>query len=425
MMEAKTLKNGMRVHLVPFEGTEATTVLILTKVGSRYEYKEINGAAHFIEHLMFKGTEKRPSTLDISRELDAVGAEFNAYTGKDLTGYYIKIDGKHEKLAIDLLHDMLFHSVYDSEEMDRERKVIKEEINMYTDNPIMHVEELLEEQMFEGNTLSWNIAGTHQTMDEMTRENVIAFRDAHYIPERMVIAVAGKVDEQTMNWLEETFGSVATKGNEPEGFEAFSHPEARERSANIQFKDTQQIQVMLGFPAYKMDDEKYPAAKLLAIILGGTMSSRLFVQVRERKGLAYMVRASLSPYEDSGLLTIQSGLDQSRLPLAMETILGELEKMKTEGVTADELREAKDHLYGKSMLKLEDSSDRAEWFARQELFLNEAKTPEEWIAKYADVTQADVKDVAEEIFDEARMGIAAIGPYKSGEEFLAVSGLKK
>jgi len=187
------LNNGMRVHLTPVAGTQAVTVLVLTKVGSRYETPALSGASHFIEHLMFKGTKKRPTTLDISRTLDSVGAQYNAYTNKHETGYYIKIDAKHTHLAVDVLHDMLFHSHFDAKELDRERGVIIEEINMYQDSPMRHVEELLEAIVFEGNTLGWEIAGSHKTMREMKRDEILAFRDQHYIPSRMVISVAGKI----------------------------------------------------------------------------------------------------------------------------------------------------------------------------------------------------------------------------------------
>ena len=189
------LKNGMRVHLVPVDGTQAVTVLVLCKVGSRYETQPLNGASHFIEHLLFKGTKRRPTTLDISRSLDSVGAQFNAYTDKHRTGYYIKIDAKHTELAVDILHDMIFHSKFDAKELDRERKVVMEEINMYEDNPMRHVEDLLEGIVFEGNTLGWEIAGTHKTMTEMKREDIIAYRDAHYLPSRMVVTVAGTFEQ--------------------------------------------------------------------------------------------------------------------------------------------------------------------------------------------------------------------------------------
>ncbi len=416
---ALTLKNGIRTHLIPFAGTEAATLLVLCKVGSRYEYPEINGAAHFIEHLMFKGTKKRPRTLDISRALDSVGAEYNAYTGKDLTGYYVKVDGQHLALAIDVLYDMLFHSVYAPAEMKRERTVIMEEINMYRDNPLMHVEDLLETAMFDGNTLGWEIAGSHETMRTMTRSAVTAYRDEYYIPSRLVIAVAGKLDERTRGLLEKTFGSVKNGHREAKEFTPFGTlPSKRTPRARVQFKDTEQIQIAFGFPSFGVSDKRTIAAKALSMILGGTMSSRLFVAVRERRGLAYMVRASNSPYEDTGNFMIQAGLDKARLDLAIKTIFNELRSIKKKGPMASELKLAKDYAHGKFLLQLEDSSDRAEFYARQELFLQKAEDPAAYLKKIARVTAKDVQKVANEILECGRLSVAGIGPFKNTASLL-------
>ncbi len=417
------LPNGLRVHELPFSGTEAATVLVLTKVGSRNEYAEVNGVSHYIEHLMFKGTKRRPTTLDISRTLDAVGAEYNAFTGKEYTGYYVTIEARHLPLAIDMLHDMIFHSKYDPKEMDRERGVIIEEINMYRDNPMMHVEDLLEETMFDGSTLGWNIAGSPKTMRGMTREQVIAFRDEHYVPSRMVVAVAGKVNKQILGAIKKTFGAVKAKP-EPTPFQPFQSPQPSSAPrCTVQFKEVEQLQVALGFPSFGVGDERNAALSLLATILGGTMSSRLFISVRERKGLCYFVRAENGPYHDVGAFMIRSGLDKARLPEAMKTILDEVEKMKKSGVTPRELREAKDNFRGRVLLKLEDSSSRADWYARQELLLGKAKTPQERMKEIDAVTAAQVKKVANEVLDFAKMSAAAIGPFKDGEAFLRAAGL--
>lgn len=424
MTESFTLSNGMRVHVIPSPGTQAATVLVLTKVGSRYEYPEINGASHYIEHLMFKGTKRRPSTLDISRALDRVGAEFNAYTGKNLTGYYVKVDGEHLPLAVDLLHDMLFHSLYDPEEMDRERGVIIEEINMYQDNPMMHVEDLFEQVLFDGSTLGWEIAGSHQTMRGMTREQVIAFRDMHYIPSRMVIAVAGNVTDAVRQMLEDTFGQVAASAHEPKGFEPFAGVSAAKRPVcAVQTKTTEQVQLALGMPSYGIEDDRVSALELMSTILGGTMSSRLFISVRERKGLAYFVRSSQSPYDETGAFLIRAGLDKERLPQAMATIREEIDRLKTDGVTASELADAKTHKRGRLLLQLEDSSDLAEWHARQELFLGKIKTPEERLQELDAVTIEDVTRVARDVLREEVMRMAMVGPYASGEDALLAAGL--
>ncbi len=421
MHQKITLKNGIRVHLIPVAGTEAATVLVLIKVGSRYEYPAINGASHFIEHLMFKGTKKRPTTLDISRDLDSVGAEFNAFTGKDRTGYYVKAASEHLDHSIDLLYDMLFSSKYEPKEVKRERGVIIEEINMYHDNPLMYVEDLFEQAMFEGSSLGWEIAGTHQTMTDMTRKEVIAFRDQYYAPSEIVIALAGKLNgTRSKQLLNKTFGKVSARAKEtPACFAPFGElSKQKAPRVKLQHKKTKQIQIALGFPSYSKSDKRTPAAKLLASILGGTMSSRLFISVRERKGLAYLVRATQSEYEDVGTFMIQSGLDMSRLDLAMRTIMQEIRKIKKHGVTAEELRRAKDHLHGRATLALEDSMRQADFYAEQELFLDKVLTPKERLAEFDKVTKKQVQQAANEILDESRLCIAGIGPYRTSKDLL-------
>jgi len=423
MKKPIVLSNGMRVHLMPYSGTQAATVLVLVKVGSRFEYPEINGASHYIEHLMFKGTKRRPTTLDISRGLDAVGAEYNAFTGKDYTGYYITIEAGKLPLAVDMIHDMMFHSKYDTEEMDRERGVIIEEINMYHDNPIMHVEEMLEQIMFKGSTLGWDIAGSAKTMRSMTRDQVIAFRDEHYAPEKIVIAIAGKVDKATLALVKKTFGTVKAR-KEASTYERFVAPKpSADIPCLVQNKKVDQLQVALGFPSFGAGDKRNAAVSLMATILGGTMSSRLFISVRERKGLCYFVRAENSTYDDVGTFVIRSGLDKARLAEATKTILAEVEKIKKTGVTPRELKEAKDHFRGRILLKLEDSSSRADWYARQELILGKALTPEERMKEIDAVKTSDVKKAAQEILDMAKMSVAAIGPFKDGRAFLKEAGL--
>lgn len=418
MVNAQKLKNGVRVHLIPFAGTDAATVLVLVKVGSRYEPLKVWGGSHYVEHLMFKGTKRRPNTVDISRELDRFGAEYNAYTGKDMTGYYVKIAGEQVPVAVDMLHDMLFHSVYSPTEMAREKKVIIEEIKMYEENPIMHVEDLLEDAMFVGSTLGRNIAGTPESMMKMKRSDLITYRDTYYQPSQLVVAIAGKVPENAMALLDKTFGRVKSS-QPPVSFSAFAGLAAHTRpNVRRQVKPVKQIQIALGFPTVGRDHPDQPAIHLLASILGGTMSSRLFIEVRERKGLCYNIRATTDAYEDVGTFVIRAGLDAARLPLATKTILAEIQKMKKKGVTDKELRDVKDHVDGATKLSLEDSSSRAEFYARQELLRGEVETPAEKLAKYRKVTAKDIQRVAGEVLNMSQLSIAAIGPYKTDDALL-------
>ncbi len=418
MSKVHTLKNGARVHIVPLEGTQAATLLVLFKVGSRNEPLKVWGGSHFIEHLMFKGTKKRPETLDISKELDRYGAEYNAYTGKDITGYWVKIATEQIPVAVDLLHDMLFNSKFEAAEMTREKKVIIEEIKMYEENPIMHLEDLLEEAIFDKHTLGRNIAGTPKSMTDMKRNDVLAYRDAHYVPENMVITIAGNVPKNALALLEKSFGKVKARPTVSESTVFAIEGEWTTPRVRLQEKKLEQIQVALGFPTFGRDHKDTEALRLLASVLGGTMSSRLFIEVREKRGLCYNVRATTDFYEDTGLLTVRAGLDATRLTVAMKVIVAELKKIAKNGVTPAELKMAKDNVRGGTTLRLEDSSNLAEFYARQQLFHGKVETAEERLKKFNLVKLADVKRVAREIINFKRLSIAAIGPYTSEAELL-------
>lgn len=408
----------MRYHLVPFSGTQAATVLVLTKIGSRNEELNVWGGSHFIEHLMFKGTKRRPNTIDISKILDRYGAQYNAYTGKDLTGYYVKIDGEKVDLAVDLLHDMLFHSKFDEKEMEREKKVIVEEIKMYEENPIMHLEDLLEQAMFDGSQLGREIAGTVESVTKMKRDDVISYRDQFYIPSEMVVVIAGNVPKDAKELLEKSFGKVKEREEPPSILPFGATPERDTPRVMRQNKPLEQIQIGIGFSTVGRDHEDISAINLLAKILGGSMSSRLFIELRERRGLCYSIRATAEAYEDVGMFQVRAGLDAKRLNLATKTIFAELKKIRKHGVSAEELSSAKDNVEGSLKLALENSSNQAEFVARQELFLKKVKTPDEKIAQYNKVTQKDVQRVAQEIINFKKVSIAAIGPYKTDQALL-------
>jgi predicted Zn-dependent peptidase len=413
------LSNGTRVILVPHRDTSAATLLALFEVGSRYETLPLNGASHYIEHMMFKGTERRPSSLAITRDLDSVGADYNAFTSKDYTGYYIRLQADRLPLAIDMLEDMLFRSLYRPKDLESERKVILEEIRMYEDNPSMFVEEIMEEELYRGSTLGWRISGTVGTMAKMKRAPLVAYRDRHYVPARTVLAVAGKYDEaELLPLLERTFGARPRR-REPRAFAPFSAARAgyRKPRVRLHFKDTEQVQVSFGFPAYAYKDDRMAALSVMSIILGGTMSSRLFMSVRERLGMAYFIRSSPNPYQDTGHLAVQAGLAKDRIHKALGTIAKELARIAAKAVTDEELSRAKEYVKGKMLLNLEDSSHLAEWYAKQELLQRRIRTPEERIARAFAVTKDDVRAVAKDVFRPSRMTVAVIGPYNDPAPF--------
>ena len=414
------LKNGLQLIISPLNSTEAVTVLVLLPVGSRYESAEVNGVSHFIEHLLFKGTKKRPTALDISRELDAVGAEFNAFTAKDQTGYYVKVAADKIELAFDILSDMLFDATFASAEIERERGVIIEEINMYQDNPLMYVEDVFEQTAFASHQLGQLISGPRQVIRTISRNKIISYRRRFYNPKNMVLAVSGAASSATARRLAEKFfvsGRAATASAPT--YKKFAVTQTKPR-ATLVYKKTEQVQVCVGFPAYRLSDPKMSALYLLAVILGGNMSSRLFTRVREQHGLAYFIRSSISAYQDTGLLFIQSGLDPRRIKKALGLISTELRAIKESGVTAQELAAAKEFLKGKLILDLEDSDRIADWLGKQQLLLRKIQTPQQRIAKLKAVTAAQVQRAANEVINKKRTNLAMIGPFTNKNEFLTL-----
>lgn len=415
-----TLSNGATLVTVPMAATKAATLLVFYPVGSRYESPTLAGGSHFIEHLMFKGTKRRPDTTHISKALDAVGAEYNAFTGKDHTGYYIKIAGEHLPLACDMLSDMLTQSLFDATEMEREKNVVIEEIHMYEDNPMMHIDDLLEEVLYPGSTLGRNIAGTKETMTAMKRAELLRFRDLFYRPSKMTIVLAGKLPTNAAALVKKTFGAVKEpKLPQPKAFRPLKiAAQKKEQSAvRITYKETEQVHIALGYPSFGYGDERGPALSLLGSILGGNMSSRLFIQVRERRGLCYYIRAGANPYQDIGTFMIQSGLTKERAEEGIAAILAEVRKIRDEGVTAEELANAKEYVKGKLVLNLEESNEVADWYGRQQLFQKKMRTPDEKMRLLAAVKPADIQAVAKEIFRDSRLRLAVIGPFKDATPF--------
>ncbi|MCR4278720.1 MAG: insulinase family protein [bacterium] len=407
----KKLKNGMTLITVPQKGATSCTIFVMVRVGSRYETQEINGASHFVEHLMFKGTKRRPNTQILTQTLDRYGAEYNAFTGKDVTAYYVKIEAKQTSLALDLLHDMVFHSLYKPKEIDKERGVILEEINMYEDNPLMHLDDLLEEALFPKSTLGWNIAGPREVIRKITPEQLVAYRDAYYVPERISIVLAGKIPVGIEKQIENSFGKEKQKKEGSDlSFASFCPPKKMETPVIVQSKETEQVQLGIAFHALSISDKDAPTAKLLANILGGGMSSRLFSEIREKRGLCYTIRAGHEALEDVGIFSITAGLDKTRIESATKAIMNELKKISEKVVSKDELQSAKDNLRGRTMLAFEDSAVQAQWFARQWTFQKELQTPDELMKKIDRVKGSEIKALAKRLFDPAHMAVAAIGP---------------
>lgn len=421
MFHKEILGNKTRLITVPISGTAAMTILVMYPVGSRYEPAELNGASHFIEHLMFKGTTLRPRPIDISRALDSLGAEYNAFTGKDCTGYYIKASGEKLAGAAELLYDMLHNSLFALEELEREKSVVIEEINMYKDNPSAMVEEYFEELMFPRlHPLGKYVGGTESVIRKMTREKVIAYRDRFYVPQNAVVVIAGNIQKRALKEVKKMFAASPAKKFQKTGYKICSIPRGRPAKERlvIKWKETDQAHLALGFPGLKLGDKNNPALTILNTVAGGFMSSRLFDVVREQKGLAYMIHSGVSPYQDVGTFVVQAGLNKARVGEAIKTIKDELARFAFELISNDELTRAKDYVIGKTILQTEESSFWAGWYGRQEVLLEKRESPEEKIKKLKAVTAADMRCLAARLFDFFSMRIVLVGPYKERAPFL-------
>ncbi len=411
-----TLKNGLRLITVPMKSVESMTVMIGVGAGSRYETKETNGLSHFLEHMLFKGTKKRPTTLDISSTLDSIGAEFNGSTEKEWTIYYVKANAAHQNIAFDILADMVLNSKLEEKEIDRERGVIIEELNMYEDTPIQKISEVFESLLYSPKPLSWYVGGLKENIRAIKKDNFLNYQRRLYFPGNMVVVKAGKVKEkEALGLTEKYFGHL-----KPQTKEEFQSVSFRQNSSRVRLrkKKTFQSHFCLGFRSYANSHPDHYALSILAIILGGSMSSRMFTQVRERRGLAYYVNTSRGFYLDTGYLVTQAGVDINKIDEAIKVILHEYWQIVEQKVDLKELNKAKEFLKGRLILALEHSEAVAERYALQALLEKKIEDPQEIIETVDKVTPEDIQRVAKDIFVPEKLNLAIIGPYNDEERFL-------
>jgi predicted Zn-dependent peptidase len=402
--------NGLRLIVVPMEQTESVAVLVLVATGSRYETKEINGISHFLEHMMFKGTINRPKVTDIGLELDSIGAEYNAFTGKEYTGYYVKCAAEKADIAFDVISDIFQNSKFDAAEIEKERGVIIEEINMYQDTPARYVGDLFEELLYGDQPLGWHITGSRETVKKLTRDNFLEYFATHYFDKNTVIAIAGSIEpEQARTKVEKYFANI--RNNKP--LKPAPVVEKQDKpQLKILTKKTDQTHFVLGFRAFDYFSEKDPVLNVMSLVLSAGFSSRLWSEFRDKRGLSYYIRSSNSTYADTGYFEISAGVDNNRLPQALEVALGECRKLAEKQVTESELKKVKDYAQGKLAIGLETSDELASFYADQELLKREILTPEEKLAKIIRVTSEDIQAVAQEIFVPEKLNLAIIGPLK-------------
>ena len=405
-----TLSNGLRIITIPIENANSVTALILVGTGSKYETKDINGISHFLEHMFFKGTIKRPNTLSISETLDSVGGEYNAFTSKEVTGFWAKVDKKHSDVALDWLSDIFLNSQFDEKEINREKGVIIEEANMYLDTPTAYIGDLWENLLYGDQPAGWRVIGEKENILSFDREKIINYYKTHYSSSSVIICVAGAMSSEEMEEKIKIYFKDIEKNEEGEKIKV--EEKQIEPKILLHYKKTDQTHFCLGVRAYDLFDERRYALALLSIILGGNMSSRLFIKVRERNGLAYSIHTSIDNSTDTGYLVTQAGIDHKNLEKSVELILEEYKDLKDNKITEKELQKAKDYLKGSTSLSLDSSDSQASFYGIQELFEKNIMTPEEKFKKIDKVSIEDIKKVAEDIFLPEKLNLAIIGPYE-------------
>ena len=415
----QNLSSGLRVLTVPMPNLESATITVWVKTGSRNEEEKIGGISHFLEHMVFKGSKMRPTAKEISSAVDAIGGEFNAATSKDWTNFYIKAGVNNLETAFDVLSDMVLHPLLKEDEIEREKGTIIQEIAMYEDTPMVKIGEVFENLTFAGNSLSKDTAGTAKSVKRITKNDFERYRKIHYYPENMLVSVAGGVSEtEVLKLVKKYFVEFAHSGSGIESINNFQTKQIKPQ-IKIKTKKEEQAHFILGFLG---DGRKYQgryAQGLLAAILGGGMSSRLWIEVRERRGLAYAIKTSIERYLDTGYLGTYAGVDPKKVDETISVILDQTYGI-TSGkypITKKELKDFKEFLKGHLVLALEETKDVSAFFSDQVLFMDEILTPEEIFKKVDDVIIDEVNYEAKRLFVPSRLNLAVIGNYNNKGKF--------
>lgn len=411
----KVLKNGLRIIAVPMKGSPSVTVMSLVEAGSKYENKANNGISHFLEHMCFKGTEKRLKAMDISREFDAMGAQNNAFTSEEVTGYWGKASNKHTDKLLDIIADMYLNPTLPADDLEIEKGVIVEEINMYEDLPNRLAQEVFNGLLYGDQPAGWSVAGTKENVRGFKREDFVNYRKKHYVASATTIVVAGDIDEKDIfKKVEKAFAGIPNdkKTGKKKVIEKQSVPAVR-----IKFKETDQTHLVIGVRSFDLYDKRATALRLLSVVLGNGMSSRLFQKMREELGICYYVRCSADSLTDHGVFTISAGVDSTRVEQGISGILEEMARIRDEKIPESELRKAKDYLIGNMYLGLESSDAQANFFGFQEIMREKIKTPKEIEKEIERVTAEDIAKVAKEIITNKKLNMAIVGKYKDEERF--------
>ncbi len=407
MVKRVALDNNLHILTEHIPNVRSVSIGFFVDTGSRYESPEINGVSHFIEHMMFKGTRKR-TAKDIAEELDAVGGHLNAYTTKEYTCYFARVLDEYFDLAVDLLSDMLFESRFNASDIDRERNVIIEEIKMYEDAPDELVHDIFAGSMWGGHTLGQPIIGTAEVIAGLSRDTLYNYYQTHYTPGKMVVAVAGNVThEDIINKLRPIFEK--RKGN---GQSNDRTPPSPLLNNVCRYKETEQVHMCVGTPGLMLDHENIYVFQVINTILGGGLSSRLFQEIREQRGLVYSVYSYHSSYRDTGLFCIYAGLSKRNIDEVLDLIFKQIKDIRLNSVKKEELQRAKDQLKGNLYLSLENVNTRMSRLGKSQLYLGKVISPEETVDRVNKVTTEEIQELALEMLSPDRFSLATIGPWE-------------
>ena len=406
-LHSKTLNNGLRIRLVEMPGTNVVTSLVLVGAGSRYEEKEISGISHFLEHMFFKGGEKYTTPKMVSETIDTLGAEFNAFTSKEFVGYYVKSGKQHIDTSLDVLSDMLISAKFPPEEIEKERGVILEEMAMYLDLPIYQVGWDFENSLFGDQPIGRDEIGTKELITTVTQKDFFDYKNALYTPENTVVLLAGAVKDADISRIEKYF--TFPDGKQSKVALPYDANLPTERFS-IRVRPTEQYHLHFGVVGLSEEDDRYPAQVVLATILGGNMSSRMFQHVREELGLCYSIKTSGGGYSDVGVVSTRAGVKLGKVHDALAAIRHEYDLIATSGVTAEELKSAKSFLCGKEDLQTEDTEQVALFYGLNQLLRKKDESFEDVKQKITAVTKEDIDALAKELFTKERYNLALIGP---------------
>lgn len=408
------LPTGLRIIAEELPHTHSVSMGVFTRVGSRYEPAHLSGVSHFLEHMFFKGTERR-TARQISEAIEGIGGALNAYTSYDSTCYYAKVADIHFDRAVDTLSDMLLHSRFDPREIEKERRVILEEINMSLDSPADWVHQLIDELMWGDQPLGRDIAGTPETVSAISRDDLLRYRDQHYTLANTVISIAGNVSTDAMvdAWVRALHGYRCGPASEPQP----TLPPQRACRLRLLRKETEQANFCLGLPALSYTDPDRRALQVLNTVLGGGMASRLFQEIREERGLAYSVYSYTTELDDAGKWIIYGGVELSKVYDAIRACIAELWKLREDGITEEELQRVKEQVKGGMLIGLEDTWSVASRNGAHILRYNRVVPVEQVVAEIEAVTQADVHRVAQRLITPDALYLAVIGPYEDEHAF--------